>query len=197
MSTDILSDASDVARVKAAQTGQPIHELIGNRWSPRAFSDRDVTPEQLLSLLEAARWAPSSYNEQPWRFIVVRKSDPETHQKLLGSLMELNQLWARNAPVLILTIGKKTFSHNGAPNLYALHDAGMALSNLALQATALGLSLHFMGGFDRAAARAAFQIPDDYELGAVAAISYAGDPEDLPEKLRQMELAPRARKPLA
>ncbi len=197
MSTDLLLPGHKADPLKAAQTSCPVHELIASRWSPRAFSDRDVSREQLISLLEAARWAPSCYNEQPWCFIVARKSDTKTHEKLLGALMEVNQLWARHAPLLILTLGKKTFSHNGTPNPYALHDAGMALSNLALQATALGLSVHFMGGFDRDAARAAFAIPDDYELGAVAAIGYAGDPKGLPENFRQAEMAPRTRKPLA
>ena len=143
MSSVTFKPAGEAARAKAAQTSQPVHELIGSRWSPRAFSDREVSSEQLITLLEAARWAPSSYNEQPWRFIVARKSDPETYSKLFGTLMELNQLWARQAPVLLLTLGKKTFSHNGTTNPYALHDAGMALSNLALQATAQGLSVHF------------------------------------------------------
>jgi nitroreductase len=197
MSIDTIPAVTELAHSKAAQTAQPVHELIAGRWSPRAFSDREVTSEQLVSLLEAARWAASSYNEQPWRFIVASKSDPETYDKLLGSLMELNQLWARSAPVLILSLAKKTFTHNGTPNLYALHDAGMAFSNLALQATALGLSVHFMGGFNRAVARTAFQIPDDYDLGAIAAIGYPGDPATLPEKFRQADLAPRARKPLA
>jgi nitroreductase len=204
MSTEILAGATELAALtaarsaaKAAQTRQPVHELIGQRWSPRAFSEREVTDEQLISLLEAARWAASSYNEQPWRFIVARKSDPETYEKLAGSLMEVNQLWARNAPILILTLAKQTFSHNGAANHYAMHDAGMAMSNLALQATALGLSIHFMGGFNRDAARTAFQIPDDYELGAVAAIGFAGDPEALSESFRKGELAPRTRKPLS
>lgn len=151
----------------------------------------------MTSLLEAARWAPSCFNEQPWRFIVARKSEPETYGKLLGALVEANQLWARSAPVLILSLAKKTFTHNGTPNLYALHDAGMAFGDLALQATAMGLSVHFMGGFNRTVARTAFQIPDDYELGAAGAIGYAGDPETLPEKYRQSELAPRTRKPLA
>jgi len=197
MSTDILPGALDLARVKAAQTRQPVHELIGSRWSPRAFSDREVSPEHLIALLEAARWAASCYNEQPWRFIVAQKSHPETYDKLLGSLVEFNQMWARSAPVLMLTIAKKTFTHNGTPNQYALHDAGMALGNLAVQATALGLSAHFMAGFNHSVARTAFQIPDDFELGAVAAIGYAGDPESLPENLRPGELAPRTRKPLS
>jgi nitroreductase len=197
MSTEILTGPSELPAIKAARTQQPVHELIGKRWSPRAFSSRDVPEEQIISLLEAARWAPSSYNEQPWRFIVARKSDSGNYEKLLGSLMELNQLWARSAPVLILTLAKKTFTHNGTPNFYALHDAGIALGHLAIQATALGLSLHIMGGFDRAAARAAFEIPEDYELGAAVALGYDGDPNTLPERFQQAEAAPRSRMPLA
>src|SRR3974390_3193557 len=103
MSTSILPGPNDILSLKAAQTQQPVHELIGQRWSPRAFSSREVPAEELTSLLEAARWAPSSYNEQPWRFIVTAKSDPDNYAKLLGSLMEINQLWARSAPVLVLT----------------------------------------------------------------------------------------------
>lgn len=197
MSTEILTGPSELPVIKAAQTQQPVHELLGKRWSPRAFSSRDVPEEQIISLLEAARWAPSSYNEQPWRFIVARKSDSANYAKLLGSLMELNQLWARSAPVLLLTLAKKTFTHNGAPNFYALHDAGIALGHLAIQATALGLSLHIMGGFDHAVARAAFEIPEDYELGAAVALGYAGDPNSLPERFQQAESAPRSRMPLA
>lgn len=197
MSTDTRTQMDELPALKTAQTQQPVHELIGKRWSARAFSSREVTPEQVISLLEAARWSPSSYNEQPWRFIVARKSDTENYEKLLGSLVETNQLWARSAPVLILTLAKKTFTHNGTPNFYALHDTGIALGHLAIQATALGLSLHIMGGFNRATARAAFEIPEDYELGAAVAIGYAGDPSTLPEKFQQAELAPRSRKPLA
>ena len=197
MSTDILPATNELSALKAAQTEQPVHELIGKRWSPRAFSSREVTEAQVISLLEAARWAPSSYNEQPWRFIVARKSDPETYSKLAGSLMELNRLWASSAPVLMLTLAKKTFTHNGSPNFYALHDTGIALGHLAIQATAMGLSLHIMGGFDHAAARAAFEIPEEYELGAAVALGYAGEPGRLPERFQQAELAPRSRKPLS
>lgn len=197
MSTHTVPAASDLAHLKVAQTQEPVHELIGARWSARAFSDRQVTPKQVASLLEAARWAPSAYNEQPWRFIVASKSDPETYGKLLGSLLELNQLWARSAPVLILILAKKTFTHNGTPNLYAVHDAGMAAANMALQATALGLSVHFMAGFNHAAARDAFQIPSDYDFGAAVAVGYPGDPATLPEKFRLAELAPRTRRSLA
>ena len=135
---DILPATNELSALKTAQTERPVHELIGKRWSPRAFSRREVTEAQVISLLEAARWAPSSYNEQPWRFIVARKSDPETYSKLAGSLMELNRLWASSAPVLNPTLAKKTFTHNGSPNFYALHDTGIALGHLAIQATADG-----------------------------------------------------------
>lgn len=197
MSTDLLRATNDLLALKAARTLQPVHDLIGNRWSPRAFSNREMTEEQVVALLEAARWAPSSYNEQPWRFIVARKSDPGNYSKLSSSLMELNRVWAGNAPLLMLTLTKRTFTHNGEPNFYALHDAGIALGHLAIQATAMGLSLHIMGGFDHAAARAAFEIPEEYELGAAVAVGYASDPSTLPERFRQAESAPRSRKPLA
>jgi nitroreductase len=182
---------------KAAEAAPDTHDLIRHRWSPRAFSDRDVSNADLRALLDAARWAPSSYNEQPWRFIVGVKSDGDAYGKLLGTLMEANRVWAEKAPVLLLTVGKRTFSHNGSDNRYAMHDAGMALANLMIQATAMGLSVHAMGGFDLEAARREFNIPEDYELGAAAAIGYPGSPADLPEHLRQAELAPRSRKPLS
>jgi len=197
VSTETESNHASLARVKAAQTAQPLHELVATRWSPRAFSAREVTPEQIVALLEAARWAPSCYNDQPWSYIVGRKGDGETFDKLLGALMEANRLWASHAPVLMLSLARRNFTHNGAPNFYALHDAGLALGHMAIQANALGLSLHAMGGFDRAAARAAFAIPDEYELGAAVAVGYAGDPASLPEKYQRPEFAPRSRKPLA
>jgi nitroreductase len=172
-------------------------DVILHRRSQRAYSEREVTPHQLETMLEAARWAASSYGEQPWRFIVGTKGDRENYEKLMSSLMEVNQIWAGNAPVLLLTLAKKTFSHNGSQNSYALHDTGMALANLMLQAQSMGLTAHPMGGFDRAKARAAFNVSDDYELGAAVAIGYPGDPEALSEGFRKAELAPRTRKPLA
>src|SRR5438876_1035644 len=119
-------------------------DVIRRRWSPRAFSERPVSSQDLALLLEAARWAASSSNEQPWRFIVARKSDPETHRKLFESLVEANQAWARNAPLLLLTIAKRTFTSNGSPNRHALHDTGMALANLMLQAVSMGIYAHAM-----------------------------------------------------
>ena len=195
--TSAIVSSDELARLKAAPGEEGAHDLIRRRWSPRAFADRPIPAGDLRTLLNAARWAASSFNEQPWRFIVATQAEPEAYGKLLGSLVEANQRWAKNAPVLMLTAGKRTFSHNGSPNPYALHDAGMALANLMFQATAMGLAVHAMGGFDRAKARAAFGIPEDYELGAAVAIGYPGNPADLPEALRSVETAPRSRKPLS
>ena len=183
--------------VKRADTVPEVHELIRARWSPRAFSDRPVNDKDLKTILEAARWAASSYNEQPWRFLVARKSDPAAFKTFLDLLMPLNQAWAKAAPVLIITAAKKTFSHNGSPNHYGLHDTGQALAHLFLQATALGLHAHGMGGFDHERARRELGIPDDYEVGAAVALGYVGSPDQLDERYRQSELAKRVRKPLS
>jgi len=194
MSTGMATSATPTA--KMADTVPEVHPLIRSRWSPRSFSDREVSPKDLRTILEAARWAASSYNEQPWRFLVATKSDPAAYQKLLNILVEFNQQWARTAPVLLLTVARKTFTHSGAPNHHALHDTGAALANLMLQATALGLHAHGMAGYDHERARKELGIPDDYELGAAVAIGYPDDPAKLPEPLRKREEEPRQRKPL-
>ena len=170
-------------------------EVIGQRWSPRAFADKAVQNEDLRKLFEAARWAPSSYNEQPWRFIVGVKND-STYQRIFESLVEFNRMWAQHAPVLILTVAGKEFSHNGKPNHHGLHDLGLATAMLMREATHLGLHTHGMAGFDHARLRAAFGIPENYEIGAVIAVGYFGDPDELPEGMKERELEPRQRKPL-
>ena len=175
--------------------GTPIHDLISHRWSPRAYDSRPVEPAKLRSLFEAARWAASSYNAQPWYFIVGTKDDPENYKRVLESLVEFNQGWAKQAPVLALSVAKLKFD-DGRPNRHAFHDVGQAAANLALQAEALGLSVHQMAGIDAEKARKLFNIPADYEAVAGFAIGYPGDPQSLPEELRQRELAPRQRKPL-
>jgi nitroreductase len=181
---------------KPAETAHPIHDLIRRRWSPLAFSERMVEPEKLQSLFEAARWAPSSYNEQPWHFIVCTKQNPADHDRLLSCLAEGNVPWARHAPVLMLSVAKLTFTRNGQPNRHAWHDVGMAVENLIIQAAALGLYVHQMAGFDMAKARQAFAIPEGYEPVAAIAMGYPGDPQNLPPPLRERELSPRQRKPL-
>ncbi len=181
---------------KLADTLPSVHELIRSRWSPRSFSDREVSNEDLKAIFEAARWAASSFNEQPWRFLVARKSDGAAYEKILGLLVPGNQAWAKTAPVLFIMAAKRTFSHNSSPNYYGLHDAGQALAHIMLQATALGLHAHGMAGFDRERARKELGIPDDYDLGAAVALGYLAPPDQLPENYRKSEVAARERKPL-
>jgi nitroreductase len=186
----------DLPAEKQPDTVPSLHEIFRARWSPRSFSDQPVSKEDLKTIFEAARWAASSYNEQPWRFIVASKSDGPLYDKLLSVLVPFNQAWAKTAPVLILTVAKRTFSHNATPNLHARHDTGAALAQIALQATALGLHVHGMAGFDSEKARQVFAIPEDYEPVAAAALGYLGSPDELEEPYKERELARRERKPL-
>lgn len=172
------------------------HDLICSRWSPRAFSDRTVEDDKLRIMLEASRWAASSYNEQPWSFIIATKDQPAEYSDLFSCLVEFNQSWANSAPVLILSVAKLHFDNNGKENHHAFHDVGAASCNLAIQALALDLFVHQMAGFDSAKARSLFNIPDGYEPVAMMAVGYLGDPQILPDSLREKELAPRIRKPL-
>jgi nitroreductase len=187
---------ASVPEVKRGNILPGVHEIFQARWSPRAFSDRPVSDEDLKTILEAGRWAASSYNEQPWRFIVGRKFDRQTYDRLLNVLVPYNQGWASLAPVLMITVARRTFSHNGQPNQHARHDTGAALAHIFLQATALGLHAHGMAGFDAERARLELGIPEDYEPVAAVALGYLGPMERLPEPYRQAELAPRRRKPL-
>lgn len=189
-------DLSELQRQKVAESTEGLHELIRNRWSPRAFADRDVSVADLKLLLEAGRWAASCNNEQPWRFIVARRSDPDRFAKLLGVLVEANQSWAKDAPLLMLTLASTKFARNGKPNAWAHHDTGLALGNLMIQAVSMGLVTHGMAGFDAAKARETYAIPEDLVPVAAVAIGYLGDPASLAEGLRKRELAPRTRKPL-
>jgi nitroreductase len=179
---------------KPAVTDAPIHELLQNRWSPRAFSDKPVGPETLRSLFEAARWAPSSNNEQPWAYLVATKDDGENFGKMLGVLVEFNANWAKHVPVLALSVAHLKTNRDGRPNRVALHDVGSATAQLTFEANARGLQVHQMAGFDTERARQTFAIPPDWEPVAAIAIGYPGNPESLPDKLRERELAPRTRK---
>lgn len=185
------------ALVKPAETGTPIHDVLRHRWSPRAFDQRPVEPEKLRSLFEAARWAASSFNAQPWYYIVATRDDPENYNRVLDSFVEFNQGWAKGAPVLAISVAALKFPHNGQPNRHAFHDVGQASANLALQATSLGLQIHQMAGIMPEKARELFSIPEGYEAVAGIALGYPGDPASLPQELSQRELAPRERKPLA
>lgn len=181
---------------KLATTDCPIHDLLERRWSPRAFADRPVEPEKLRCLLEAARWAPSSYNEQPWAYLLAAREQPAEFARLLSVLVEGNIAWARHAPVLMLSLARLNFERNGKPNRHAFHDVGLASENLVIQATAVGLAVHQMAGFHVDKAREVFSIPESWEPVAAIALGYAGEAESLPEPLRARELAPRTRKPL-
>jgi nitroreductase len=174
----------------------PIHPLIAGRRSTRAFASTSVEPATLACLMEAARWAPSSMNEQPWSFIVATKANQSGFDRLLGCLVEFNVQWAQHAPVLLLSVAKLTFESTGELNRHALHDVGQAIANLTFQAMESGLVVHQMAGFDVAKARREFSIPQDYEPVAVAAIGYPGNSAELPEKLRKRDASPPQRKPL-
>jgi nitroreductase len=179
---------------KLAQTDYPILDLLQRRWSPRAFSERLVEAEKLLSLFEAARWAPSSFNEQEWYFVLTTKQKPEEHARLLSCLTERNQEWASLAPVLMISVAKLHFDHTGKPNRHAFYDVGMAVGNLITQATALDLFVHQMAGFFKEKVAELYGIPDGFEPVAAIALGYAGELDRLPEQFRAPELAPRSRK---
>jgi nitroreductase len=182
---------------KSAPSDFPVHELIRERWSPRAFSDKPVPPDVLRSIFEAARWAPSSNNEQPWAYIVAIKDDKENFDKMLSVLVEFNAQWARSAPVVALAEAKLNFAKNNAPNRNAQYDTGAASALLSVEATAQGLAVHQMAGFDPEKARQVFGIPPGWEPIAALAIGYQGDPASLPPPLKDREIAPRTRKPIA
>lgn len=181
--------------IKRASTDFPVYPLIQKRWSPRAFADRPVEPEKLLSLLEAARWAPSSGNGQPWHFLLGVKGT-SAHTALVEIIKEGNLPWAAQAPVLMLTVANMTTS-SGRLNTHAFYDVGLAVMNLTLQATALDLYVHQMGGFYPDKARERFAIPEGFEPVTALAIGYLGDPEMLDQKNREREQSPRSRRPLS
>jgi nitroreductase len=187
----------DMSNIKHATVDYPIHELLGRRWSPYGFASRPVSADDLRSLFEAARWAASSYNEQPWSFIVTTKEDPEDFSRLLSCLVETNQNWAKAAPVLALACTSMSFAKNGKPNAAAIHDLGLAAGNLCLEATARGLAVHQMIGILPDKAREMFRIPHGVQPLTALAIGYPADPNTLPDNLKQRDLAARTRKPLA
>lgn len=179
-----------------AATDHPVHALIAGRWSPYAFADRPVSRADLHSLFEAARWAASSYNEQPWGYLVATREQPEEFARMLGCLVEANRAWAKAAPVLALGCTHLTFARNGQPNAAAQHDLGLASANLSLEATARGLVVHQMIGILADQARAVYRIPEGVQPLTALAIGYAGDAASLPEALQSRDAARRPRKPL-
>ena len=181
---------------KKADTRVPIQELLASRWSGRAIDpDRSLEPQVVTSLLEAARWAPSCFNEQPWRFLVFDGADPSARELARDCLVDGNS-WARKAPLLLLSVARETFARNDKPNRHAQHDVGLATENLVLQASSLGLVTHQMAGYDADRARTAFAIPDGFTPMAMIAVGHPGRLEDLPEALQEREIAPRSRNDL-
>lgn len=188
--------AREVDELKHAPAVEGILSAVHRRWSTRAFGERAVSAETLKRLFEAARWAPSSNNEQPWLYVVGERGSA-THEALAGALMGFNKAWAPRAAVLVVGLAHKVMTSNGKPNGYALYDLGAATALLVLQATELGLASHQMGGFVRDEVRASLGIPDEYEFGSVIALGYQDDPGTLgDEQMIAREVAPRTRKPL-
>jgi len=197
----ISIDSSDPLRGKSASTqeddpARSIHPLLAQRRTFRAFSEARVELETLHALLEAARWAPSSMNQQPWSFVVATKQNEAEFERLLSCVLEFNVVWAQHAPVLVLSVAKLIFDAEGEPNRHAFHDAGQAMAFLTFQANVCGLNVCQMAGFDVAKARGLFSIPESHEPVVVAAIGYPGDGASLPEKLRKKQSAPQTRRPL-
>jgi len=177
-----------------AATDVPIHEVLAKRASAHAFGERPVTTGDLRAVLEAARWAASSFNAQPWRFLVARREDTKNFENILSVLLPINRQWASSAPVLIVTVARVNYPHNEKPNRHAWHDVGLATGNLMTQAAALGLVTGPMGGFDPTAAREKLHIPEGWEPVAVIALGYAAD-ANANSDARYAK--PRERKPLA
>lgn len=182
---------------KCASPDHPIHELLVKRWSPYTFADRSVSDDALRSLFEAARWAPSSYNEQPWSYIVATQENPEDFERVLSCLVEGNQAWAEDAPVLAIGCTSLNFVRNNKPNAAAIHDLGIASATLTFEATARGLFVHQMIGIEPDKVRQLYRVPEGVEPKTGLAIGYAADPGSLPEKFRERDLAVRTRKKLS
>ena len=194
--TTTTTSAAATIITKPAKTEHPINDLLAKRWSARAFSTSPVERSKLLSVLEAARWAPSSRNEQPWRYIVFTNDNPEKLKKAQSVLKDINN-YAKRAPILICAITKKTYSDNGNYNRLHFHDLGAANENMFLEAFNQGLIMHEMGGFDVQKAKEVFKVPEDFEAGIMIALGYQDVHRVLPDSLRQKAHLPRERKPLS
>ncbi len=181
--------------IKHANTEHPVQDFVAKRWSPYGFADRDVSEGDLHSLFEAARWAASSFNEQPWSYIVATSAQEAEFARLLSCLVEANQSWAKAAPVLALGVATLNFKRNNKPNHVAIHDLGLATGNLVAEATARGLAVHQMSGILPDRAREFYVIPEGSEAVTGIAIGYAGDPEALPEEIQKRDSTLRERKP--
>lgn len=180
---------------KPANADYEIHELIARRWSPRAFDPRPIERPLLRTVLEAGRWAASCFNEQPWHFLVAPREDQAAFASMLDCLVPFNQDWAKDASVLLIAVARMHFTRNGNPNRHAWYDLGQAAAQMAVQATASGLILHQMAGFDADKARAVYEIPAGFEPATAIALGYAADIDSLPADVQERERAPRTRQP--
>ncbi len=188
--------AKEVHELKKAPRVSGVLPVFHERWSPRSFSGREISGEHLALIFEAARWAASAFNDQPWRFLVGARGS-ETYNKIFAALSEFNQKWAKSAPVLVLGAARTKFSHDDTENGYALYDLGAAASYLTLQAASLGIAAHQMAGFDHEKAQESLGIPKEFVLGAAIAFGYQDEPEKLGDQvLIEREVAPRSRKAL-
>ena len=196
MITQSKFENNSVFTPERLDTRAPLHEVLSQRRSPRAFSERAIEASKIVSLFEAARWSPSSANEQPWNFIPATPGDTRTYTTIAEALMEGNRRWATHAPLLVVGIAQTTYLKSGKPYGHAWYDLGQSIAHLTVQASSMGLSVHQMGGFDAKQLRVGLSIPDGYDVVVVLAIGYAEHPATLPEDLRSREEAPRMRKPL-
>jgi nitroreductase len=181
---------------KNATTSYPVHNLIRRRWSPRSFADKAVESEKIALILEAARWSPSWRNDQPWRFIVATKENPEEFRCLFDCLKPGNQRWAGQAPVLMIAVAKKGYDHDPRYNPVTLYDTGQAVAQLTIEALSHGLYVHQMGGIDAEKICKTYCIPGTFAPVVALALGYLGKPAKLPADLREREEAPRRRLPL-
>jgi nitroreductase len=197
MSQEAISNTqASVRQIKHADTTYPIHPLLAQRWSPRAFAKRFIAPEAIAPLFEAVRWSASGGNGQPWSFIIAVRSDPEEFACLLACLNESNASWAKEAALLGIGVAK-VIRDDGKPASSAIYDLGLAMQNLTLQAMSMDLFVHQMAGFSADKARTAYEIPDTHQPVIAFAIGYLGDPDELDERTRERELSPRLRKPIS
>ncbi len=179
---------------KKANNKHEINDLISERWSPRAFNPhKEIVERDLHSLIEAARWAPSSFNEQPWRFFIGQKND-DAYNSILSTLVEWNQKWVVNVPLLIMNVGKKTFTHNGKQNVTFKYDLGQAVAFMVIEALHRGIVSHQMSGFNAEKAAKLFNIPSDFQVVSVTAFGYFGGLAQLPDDMKKLEFAQRSRK---
>ncbi|MBL8151718.1 MAG: nitroreductase family protein [Blastocatellia bacterium] len=179
---------------KFAETSYPVADVVRKRWSTVIFSEKLIEREKLLSLIEAARWASSCFNEQPWSFIVATKDDLEEYAKMLDCIVEGNREWASTAPVLMISVAKLHFDRNGSPNRHSYHDVGLAIGNMVTQATEMGIHMHQMGGFYLDKTREVYSIPETHDPVAAIALGYLGEIDSASEALQNREKSPRSRK---